>query len=623
VVDLLERLRTALTDRYIIQREVGRGGMACVFLGHDDKHGRPVAIKVLKPELAAALGNERFLREISIAAQLNHPHILPLYDSGEADGLLYYVMPFVEGESVRDRLRREKQLPVEDAVAITRDVADALAYAHSRGVVHRDIKPENILLESGHAMVTDFGIARAVSAAGGAALTETGVAVGTPAYMSPEQAVGTGEVDSRSDVYSLGCVLYEMLAGAPPFIGPTVQAIFARRMTDAVPSLQGVRERIPEAVERTVHKALARSPADRFSTAVQFAGALSVAAGDVAPAGRRFRGRPLVLTSAAILVVAAAIGLVRTIARPGPPASATRIAVLPFAVHGSGSFGYLGDGIVDLLSRNLDGAEQLRSVDAGTIFTTVGHGAGGPLDAARARAIATRVGAGLYVMGSVHALGSQLRIQAQVYDQAAQADDSAPGAHVTVEGDSAQLFELVDRLSVQLMVARRSGPVSRLRETAAHTTRSVAALKAYLTAEATVRAGGDDAAQLDSAIAGFQHAVAQDSTFALAYYRLAVTAGWRGRHALASTAHRRALALSDRLSERDRALLTAYAGYHRGAADEAERRYRAILRDYPDDLEAEFQLADLLFHYNPLRGRPQTEAREPFDRVLALDPGFL
>ncbi len=222
--DLLDRLKTALADRYAIEQEIGAGGMATVYLAEDLKLHRKVAVKVLRPELAAALGPERFLREIEIAAKLHHPHILALHDSGEVDGFLYYVMPYVDGESLRDRLNREKQLPVEDALQIAREVADALGSAHRHDVIHRDIKPENILLEEGHAVVADFGIARAIHAAGGEQLTETGLAVGTPAYMSPEQAMGSKELDGRSDLYSLGCVLYEMLAGQPPFTGAPSRA---------------------------------------------------------------------------------------------------------------------------------------------------------------------------------------------------------------------------------------------------------------------------------------------------------------------------------------------------------------------------------------------------------------
>src|SRR5256712_1950864 len=227
LADLLARLQSALGDRFAIERELGRGGMATVDLARDLRHGRPVAIKVLKPDLAAALGPERFLREIEIAAGLNHPHILPLHDSGEAGGFLYYVMPFVEGESLRGRLNRERQLPLEDTLQITREVADALSYAHSHDVVHRDIKPENILLQAGHAVVSDFGIARAITAAAGENLTATGVVVGTPAYMSPEQASGQSRIDGRAGIYAPGCTLYEMLAGDPAFLASTPQAVLA------------------------------------------------------------------------------------------------------------------------------------------------------------------------------------------------------------------------------------------------------------------------------------------------------------------------------------------------------------------------------------------------------------
>ncbi len=257
-------LGKALADRYRIERELGRGGMATVFLAHDLRHDRPVALKVLHPELASTLGPERFQREIKLAARLQHPHILTVHDSGDTAGQLWYTMPFVRGESLRDRLRREGQLPVEVAVDLTRQVALALDYAHREGVVHRDLKPENILLSDGQALVADFGIAKAVSAAGDAQLTETGMAIGTPAYMSPEQAVG-GQVDGRSDVYALGCVVYEMLAGEPPFTGATPQALIAKRMLEPVPHVRTVRDTVSVSMEQALLRALAKTPADRFA----------------------------------------------------------------------------------------------------------------------------------------------------------------------------------------------------------------------------------------------------------------------------------------------------------------------------------------------------------------------
>lgn len=282
-MDDLTRLQVALTGRYTVEVELGRGGMATVYLASDLKHHRRVAIKVLRPEIAAALGPERFLREIETAARLNHPHILSLHDSGEANGLLYYVMPYVEGETLRERLKRENQLALDDVLQITREVADALGYAHSLGLVHRDIKPENILFQAGHAVVSDFGIARAVSISGREQLTATGIAVGTPAYMSPQQAAGVRELDPRSDLYSLGCVVYEMLVGEPPFTGPSAQAVLARHTLDPVPPLRTVRKSVPAHVERAVMKALEKVPADRFRTASEFAAAICSAVGPEPP----------------------------------------------------------------------------------------------------------------------------------------------------------------------------------------------------------------------------------------------------------------------------------------------------------------------------------------------------
>ena len=283
--DTLDRLKAALADRYAIERELGAGGMATVYLAEDLKHHRKVAIKVLRPELAATLDPERFVREIEIAAKLSHPHILMLIDSGEADGFLYYVMPYVEGESLRERLDREGQLPVEEAVRLTDDIAAALSYAHERGIVHRDVKPENIMLTGNRAVMADFGIARAVEVAGGERLTGTGLAIGTPAYMSPEQAMGLAKVDARSDVYALGCVVYEMVGGR----GPTPQALLAKHAAETAPGLRASDPAIPVYVERAVERALAKNPADRFHTPSQFAEALTtgtvVARGGVAATG--------------------------------------------------------------------------------------------------------------------------------------------------------------------------------------------------------------------------------------------------------------------------------------------------------------------------------------------------
>ena len=271
----LEQLAITLADRYRVEREVGQGGMATVYLASDLKHGRKVAIKVLRPDLAAVIGAERFVREIRTIANLQHPHILGLIDSGEVGGTAYYVMPYVDGESLRDRLRREQQLPVADAVRLATEVAAALDYAHRHGVIHRDIKPENILLHDGSALVTDFGIALALSTTGGTRMTEAGMSLGTPQYMSPEQAMGERTITARSDVYALGCVLYEMLLGEPPFTGPSAQAIVAKMMIEKPAPLRARRDTVPETVERAILTALQKLPADRFRSTAEFAAALA------------------------------------------------------------------------------------------------------------------------------------------------------------------------------------------------------------------------------------------------------------------------------------------------------------------------------------------------------------
>jgi eukaryotic-like serine/threonine-protein kinase len=336
---LQDRLQAALAERYGIERELGHGGMANVYLAKDLKHPRSVALKVLKPELASSLGTDRFLREIEIAAGLTHPHILPLYDSGEADSLLYYAMPHV-GESLRDRLIRERQIPIDDALRITREVADALEYAHSRDVVHRDIKPENILFQAGHAVVSDFGIARAITVAAEGRKTGTGIGVGTPGYMSPEQAEGIDELDGRSDLYSLGCVLYEMLAGDPPFTGWSAQAVLARQVVDAVPRLRTVRDTVPEWLEQALLRALAKSPADRYATAAEFVAALS---------------KPAIVVT------------------PTAAAPEHSIAVLPFAnLSSDPENGYFCDGMAEEIVNALSAVPSLRVASRTSSFAFKG-----------------------------------------------------------------------------------------------------------------------------------------------------------------------------------------------------------------------------------------------------------
>jgi len=356
-----DQLKTSLADRYVIERELGAGGMATVFLAHDVKHNRKVALKVLRPELAAVIGAERFLKEIEVTANLQHPHILPLFDSGEAGSFLYYVMPHIEGQTLREQLAHEKQLGVEEAVEVTRSVASALDYAHRQGVIHRDIKPENILLHDGQALVADFGIALALSHAGGNRLTETGLSIGTPHYMSPEQAMGDRELDARSDIYSLGAMLYEMLAGDPPYTGSTAQAIVAKVITEKAPPVTQHRDTVPPHVAAAVTKALSKLPADRFKSAAEFADALgnthfTLVGADIAtgaPAAPRTHRAALTLVSAVTVATAvfAAWGWLRSSPAPivriqmgfAEGQELQAIATQPFAISpDGGTLAYLG-----------------------------------------------------------------------------------------------------------------------------------------------------------------------------------------------------------------------------------------------------------------------------------------
>jgi eukaryotic-like serine/threonine-protein kinase len=435
-MNLLEQLATALGDRYRIERELGQGGMAVVFLAEDLKHHRPVAIKLLKPELSAMLGSERFLREIEIAATLQHPHILPLYDSGQvlvphperSEGprsLLYYVMPFAEGESLRQRLTREPELPLDIALQITREVGGALQYAHDRGVVHRDIKPENIMLSGGQAVVADFGIARALQAADADQLTQSGMALGTPQYMSPEQAAGVA--DARSDQYSLACTLYEMLVGQPPFTGSSARAVMARHSLEPVPSVRVVRQTVPPTVEAAIMRAMAKLQADRFPSIQRFVEALTSPDQTLATTlPGRMRTDPQQRTNrrrvwgigAAVLVAAAGWWLVAGGAhfrRQVGSAALSSVAVLPFQDIAAGpDSSYLGDGMTDGLIAELAEIGSLKVISRSS--GAAAQGAMRPL-----AALAKDLGVSAVVKGSIRKAGDSVRVNVRLL----QARDSA------------------------------------------------------------------------------------------------------------------------------------------------------------------------------------------------------
>ncbi|PYO62580.1 MAG: hypothetical protein DMD28_05765 [Gemmatimonadetes bacterium] len=507
MVDSVARLRAALADRYTIERELGRGGMATVYLAGDVKNRRTVAINVLRPELASLLGPDRFLREVEIAARLNHPHILALYDSGDADGFLFYVMPYIAGESLRNKLEREQQLSVDEALGITRQVASALAHAHAHDVIHRDVKPENILLHEGEAMVADFGIALAVSAAADGRLTQTGITVGTPAYMSPEQAASERTLDARSDVYSLGCVLYEMLAGEPPYTGSTAQALIAKRLVDPVPAVRRLRAAVPVGVEQALTKALAKVPADRWASAVAFAEALT------APA------------------------------RPRPPS----VAVLPFLnLSADPENEYFADGITEDVIAHLSKIRALKVISRTSVMAFKQR-------EQSLKEIGARLDAAALLEGSVRRVGDRVRIVAQLID--AETD-----RHLWAETYDRQL---TDVFAIQTDVALHIA--SALKAELSHDektrlykepTADLQAYQLYLQGRHCYLRYTEEGSR--KGLEYFEQAIAQDPDYALAYAALAMAYTELGEtgalrpdeaYARAKAASAKALALDSGLGE--------------------------------------------------------------------------
>ena len=476
----LASLQTALAGRYAFERELGRGGMATVFLARDLAHDRYVAVKVLLPELAVTLGMERFLREIEVGTRLQHPRIVGVLDSGSSDGILYYTMPYIEGQTLRDRLNREKQLPVEDTILIAQQVADALAYAHVQGIIHRDIKPENILLDKTGALVADFGIARAVSVAGGENLTRTGMAIGTPTYMSPEQAMGSRDVTPESDIYSLACVVYELLAGQPPFTGPTAMALLARHSLDNVPSLKIVRGTVPDAVEDAIVRAMAKVPADRFHLATDFANALTDSVGaarrrqdslrakaiaaetveQVALGAKPKKKTGLIIGIAAgVLALAGAGGYFAWQKSKGATATDVEakknIAVMFFEDRSPGKqYAHVADGITEALISELSAVKDLKVISRNGVAPFKGQPA--------TPAIAEQLGGvGTFVTGSISpAAGGKIRVALQLVD----AKSSRQLEETRIEQPPEKLLELQDSLAVSMSLFLREHVGKELKE---------------------------------------------------------------------------------------------------------------------------------------------------------------
>ncbi|MCA9768368.1 MAG: protein kinase, partial [Gemmatimonadetes bacterium] len=611
--DILERLGPALSDRYAIERRIGQGGMATVYLAEDLKHHRRVAIKVLRPELSASLGIERFLREIEMAAKLQHPHVVPVYDSGSADGVLYYVMPFVEGESLRDLLQREGRIPVARAAAIIREAASGLAYAHAQGIVHRDIKPENIMLSGGHAVVADFGIARAVDASReDGNLTGAGIAIGTPAYMSPEQATAD-TVDARSDQYALACVFYEMVTGKQAFSGPTMQAMLTSMLTGPRPKLSSVVADVPPGVDGATQRALATDPNARFASITEFADAVLDEGSGVAAATRESqRWKRLAIILPASVTLAAVVWMVFF---AGPPRSvvlgAESIAVVPFTTSGPGLDG-VGEGMVDLLTGALDGVGAIDAVDPRTVVREWRRRVqDGPGDLQDALAVARASKAASVLLGSIVSTGSTARLTATLHDL-----DGSELSRASVDGPADSVLALSNALALALLrdIWRSREPLPSANASGIRSN-SVPAIRAYLTGERYHRRG-----MWDSAQAAFEEAVADDSTFALAWFRLANTLGWKGVYqgGAAREAAAKAVQYSDSLPPRLRSLL--YASNLFNLADNAAIDSAAsYTRMHPGDADGWYLLGEAQYHARSYRPKPPAELRQPFDRVLEID----
>jgi len=582
--------------------------MARVYLAQDLRQNRRVAVKILRPDVAVALGPERFLREIDIASRLAHPHILPVHDSGDADGLLFYVMPYVEGESLRDRLAREGRLPVEDALRITREVADALAYAHRLDVVHRDIKPGNVLLQAGHAVVADFGVARAISAAADERVTATGLIVGTPTYMSPEQASGDA-IDGRTDVYALGCVAYEMLTGAPPFLGVTPQEVVTRHLTALHRPLRSLRPEVPVAAAAAIEKALAKAPGDRHSDALAFAEALRTPGGwDPAPPRRNRRAAVAV---ALVLAVAAAL-LARAVLRPRAGGSGpVRIVVLPL------------DG--DTLSP--PGAARARDLFAGLIDWIPGLGSAEPAGLVPAAgtwrdlplpdllAGVRRAGGRYLLAGSVAPGATGPRITVDLFAT----DGGERLAHAVDSADGGTLDAPVGRLATGMVatVARRERLELGSAGAVLAATSVLPAVGHMLQAQGKFWSG-----ELDAAAAELSSAIEADSSCGLAYQRLSVVHAWRHDYPAALAAAEAGLRRGGRLAPRWLHLLEAQRYLVLGYGDSAIAAYQSTVLDDRNDIDGWLGLGEALVHHAAFAGAATRDARPAFERVAALDSAF-
>jgi serine/threonine protein kinase/Tfp pilus assembly protein PilF len=580
----LERLRGALSQSYTIDRELGKGGMATVYLAQDCKHERLVALKVLHPDLAASLGPDRFLREIKTAARLNHPHILALHDSGEADGFLYYVMPYVEGESLRERLDREQLLPVDEAVHHARSIASALDFAHRQNIVHRDIKPENVMLYEGEAMVMDFGIAKAVSAAGADTLTQTGMMVGTPAYVSPEQAAGETNLDGRSDQYSLACVLYEMLTGERAFNGPTAQAVLAKRFTETVKPVRSMRSNVPESVERALTKALSTQPEGRFRTSAMFAQALASSSLST-PTDAETVPQPVV-------------------------SAAKSIAVLPFSnMSADAESEYFTDGMAEEIINALSKIQTLRVTSRTASFAFRGKSE----DIAE---IGQKLKVSTFLEGSVRKMGNRIRITAQLVNVA----DGYQLWSEKYDRELEDVFAIQDDISQAIVKALRVILTEDEKKAIEKTRKvNVEAYDYYLRGRQSIHQLSRKS--LETARKMFRRAIEIDPEYALAHAGLAdcssilyMKVDARESNLIqGDSASQRALELDPDLAEAH--VARGLAVSLRKQFDEAEREFEIAMRLDPKLFEAAYYFARARMS----QGR-FAEAAKLFERACILRP---
>jgi len=611
--ELQDRLQAALGAAYRVERELGGGGMSHVFLAEELQLARKVVVKLLPPDLSLGVNADRFRREIQLAASLQHPHVVPLLAAGQSDGLFWYTMPFIEGESLRVRLAREGELPIPDATRLLRDVTDALAYAHQRGIVHRDIKPDNVLVTGGHAVVTDFGVAKALSAASGeSSLTSVGVALGTPSYMAPEQATADPHTDHRADLYALGALAYELLTGSPPFTG-SPQAMLAAHITQTPAPVTSRRAAVPPALAALVMRCLEKKPADRYQSArellVQF-DAMATPSGGMAPTGAVAQvattavaparaGWRRIASIAAVLLVVAAVGAVKLFGRKQPKvlASAAKLAVMPFVpTTADTALARLGRDLVVTLTANLEGVGDIQTVDA---LSVLAQAHDRTISLADGADLARRLGARSFVHGSLVRAGASVRLDLGLFT----ADSSAPIARASVTAFPDSLTALTDSTTWALLrqVWRARTPPTP--NVAAVTTGSIPALRAFLEGEQAIARS-----QWQSAVDAFGRAIAGDSTFWLAYWRYQYSRTWILQSvepgiAAAVRAHRA------EFPERDRLL--------------AEGQSLLVTQRYPDYWPGWMALGDARTHQGGWEGHLPAEAINALEQTIVLNPGFL